>query len=159
MANASPRDRVRSHIAPVVAAAGYDLEDVELTPAGNRRVLRVVVDRDGGIDLDSVAEVARLVDAAIEEADPLGGSPYVLEVTSPGVDRPLTEPRHWRRAVSRVVEVTVADGRTVRGRVLAADDSSVRLEVGGEPHTFALAELGKGRVQVEFGPVRDGESS
>lgn len=159
MANASPRDRVKTLIAPVVAAAGYDLEDVELTPAGNRRVLRVVVDRDGGIDLDAVAEVARLVDAAIEDADVLGGAPYVLEVTSPGVDRPLTEPRHWRRAVSRLVEVTVKDGPSVRGRVLAADDVSVELDVSGQPQTFALADIGKGKVQVEFGPVRDEESS
>lgn len=158
MASASPRDRVKALIAPVVADAGYDLEDVELTPAGNRRVLRVVVDRDGGIDLDAVADVARVVDAAIEQADLLGGAPYVLEVTSPGVDRPLTEPRHWRRAVSRLVEVTVAGGSTVRGRVLAADDSTVELEVSGQAQSFALADLGKGKVQVEFGPVRDVES-
>lgn len=159
MASASPRDRVKTLLAPVVAAAGYDLEDVELTPAGNRRVLRVVVDRDGGIDLDAVADVARLVDTAMEEADVLGGAPYVLEVTSPGVDRPLTEARHWRRAVSRLVEVTVNDGAAVRGRVLAADDASVELEVSGQPQRFALGDLGKGKVQVEFGPVRDEESS
>jgi ribosome maturation factor RimP len=151
MANASPRERVRTLIAPVVAEAGFDLEDVELTPAGSRRVLRVVVDRDGGLDLDAVAAVSRVVDSALESSDVLGGTPFVLEVTSPGVDRPLTEPRHWRRAVSRLVEVPVQDGRTVRGRVLSATHDVVELDVAGDVQSFRLDELGHGRVQVEFG--------
>ncbi|MDX6226185.1 MAG: ribosome maturation factor RimP [Frankiales bacterium] len=155
MATATPRERVRAVIAPPVAEAGFDLEDVELTPAGSRRVLRVVVDRDGGLDLDAVAAVSRVVDAALESDDVLGGTPYVLEVTSPGVDRPLTEPRHWRRAVTRLVEVPLKDGGSVRGRVLAADEQVVELEVAGERRTYPLESLGKGRVQVEFGPVRE----
>lgn len=156
MANANPRDQVRSVVAPVVLEAGYDLEDVELTPAGSRRVLRVVVDRDGGLDLDGVAAVSRAVDAALEGSDVLGGSPYVLEVTSPGVDRPLTEPRHWRRAVSRLVEVPLTAGGSLRGRVLRADDHQVVLDVAGAERELSYDEVGKGRVQVEFGPVRDG---
>ena len=156
MAVASPREQVRVVVAPVVAEAGYDLEDVEITPAGSRRVLRIVVDRDGGLDLDGVAAVSRAVDAALEGSDVLGGAPYVLEVTSPGVDRPLSEPRHWRRAVSRLVEVRTVDGADLRGRVLRADDATVVLDVAGSERALSYSDLGKGRVQVEFGPVRDG---
>lgn len=163
MSSAALREQVRAAIAPVVADAGYDLEDVELTPAGSRRVLKVVVDRDGGIDLDAVAEVARLIDVALESdganGPVLGSAPYVLEVTSPGVDRPLTEPRHWRRAISRLVEVEVAGAGRIRGRVRAADDDVVQIEVSGELRAIPFTALGKGKVQVEFGPVKDGATS
>lgn len=140
------RDRVRDVLAPVVTAAGFDLEDVAITAAGRRNVVRVVVDRDGGLDLDAVAEVARVVSAALDDSDATGESPYTLEVTSPGVDRPLTQPRHWRRATGRLVKATGG----VTGRVLDADDDGVRLDVDGETREIPYAELGAGKVQVEF---------
>jgi ribosome maturation factor RimP len=80
----------------------------------------------------------------------MGGAPYVLEVTSPGVDRPLTEPRHWRRARSRLVTAALADGSTVAGRVTEADDEAVTLDVDGTPTRLALSDVTSGRVQVEF---------
>ncbi|MCD0453625.1 ribosome maturation factor RimP [Actinocorallia sp. API 0066] len=138
---------------PVVGASGHDLEDVAVSQAGRRRVVRVVVDADGGVSLDDIAVVSRAVSAALDETDVLGGSPYVLEVTSPGVDRPLTEPRHWRRAAGRLVRApltTAEGGAPVEGRVLGADDREVRIEVAGQERAFALADLGPGRVQVEF---------
>src|SRR3954465_3991900 len=101
------RQRVRDVLEPVVAGAGYDLEDVHVTAAGRRSVVRVVVDRDGGLDLDAVAEVSRVVSGVLDETDGTGEAPYTLEVTSPGVDRPLTEPRHWRRAAGRLVRVAL----------------------------------------------------
>jgi ribosome maturation factor RimP len=137
--------RVRPVLEPVVTAAGYDLEDVNVTAAGRRSVVRVVVDRDGGIDLDAVAEVSRAVSDALDAADSLGSSPYVLEVTSPGVDRPLTLPRHWRRNVGRLVR---AGERS--GRIVAADDDGVTLDIAGEQQVVGYPELGAGQVQVEF---------
>jgi ribosome maturation factor RimP len=137
--------RVRPLLEPVVTAAGYDLEDVSVTAAGRRSVLRVVVDRDGGVDLDAVAEVSRAVSEALDGTDQLGASPYVLEVTSPGVDRPLTAPRHWRRNIGRLVR---AGERT--GRVVATDDAGVTLEVDGETEQVRYDDLGEGHVQVEF---------
>jgi ribosome maturation factor RimP len=145
--------RVRPVLEPVVTAAGYDLEDVTVTAAGRRSVVRVVVDRDGGVDLDAVAEVSRAVSDALDAAESLGSSAYVLEVTSPGVDRPLTLPRHWRRNVGRLVR---AGERT--GRVIAADDSGVTLDVAGEQQVVEYAELGAGQVQVEFSRPGGGES-
>ncbi|MGW1448381.1 ribosome maturation factor RimP, partial [Micromonospora sp. NPDC002411] len=106
---AGRRARLREVIEPVVNDAGYDLEDLSVSRAGRRHVVRVMVDADGGIDLDAVADVSRAVSAALDAAEETGGDivagEYQLEVSSPGVDRPLTLPRHWRRNVSRLVKV------------------------------------------------------
>ncbi|GAB1693883.1 ribosome maturation factor RimP [Krasilnikovia sp. M28-CT-15] len=157
---AAARARVRAVIEPVVAAAGYDLEDVSLSRAGRRHVVRVLVDADGGIALDDVAVVSRAISAALDAADESEGEllagEYQLEVSSPGVDRPLTAPRHWRRNVGRLVTVTVA-GRAVTGRVSAADDSGVVLDVDGAPREVAYDQLGPGRVQIEFKRMAEAE--
>jgi ribosome maturation factor RimP len=139
------RSTVRELLEPVVTDLGYDLEDVSVTAAGRRSVVRVVVDRDAGLDLDGVAAVSREVSAALDGSEHLGDAPYVLEVTSPGVDRPLTQPRHWRRNLGRLV---VAGA--VTGRVVAADDDGVTLEVDGGTRSIAYPDLGPARVQVEF---------
>lgn len=143
------RDRVRATLLPVVTEAGFDLEDVAVTSAGRRSVIRVVVDRDGGVDMDAVATVSRVVSEVLDSSDVTGDTPYTLEVTSPGVDRPLTEPRHWRRAAGRLVAVQRA-GHNVTGRVRSADDDAVTLDVDGNEVTVPYADLGPGRVQVEF---------
>jgi ribosome maturation factor RimP len=154
---AQAREHLMEVLAPVVAETGYDLEDVTVTSAGRRSLVRVIVDADGGVDLDAVAEVSRVVSDTLDSDTPGGpafSGPYVLEVSSPGVDRPLTEPRHWRRAVGRLVQVTVGE-QQLTGRVTAADDSGVTLEVDGAPREFGWHELGKGKVQIEFN--RSGE--
>jgi ribosome maturation factor RimP len=141
--------QVRSVIDPIVTAGGLDLEDVVVRPAGSRRVVQVVVDKDGGISLDDVAQISRACSDALDDVEVLKGT-YVLEVTSPGVDRPLTEPRHWRRNVGRLVDVRRTDGTWVRGRVVRADDRSVALDVGGAQRELPLDQVARGLVQVEF---------
>jgi ribosome maturation factor RimP len=154
----SPVDesRLAGLIGPVVAAAGMDLESVRVSVAGRRRLLRVVVDSDHGVSLDDAAEVSRDVSAALDATDVMGDMPYTLEVSSPGVDRPLTEPRHWRRAARRLVRVKTGAG-TVQGRVLAADAAGVTLDIDGAEHRFGYGDLGAGAVQVEFGRLPDAE--
>ena len=164
--------RVAGLVAPVVEAAGYDLEELVVTPAGRRSVVRVVVDRDAGVTLDDVAEVSRAVSTALDEHDgEFGGASYVLEVTSPGVDRPLTEPRHWRRNTGRLVTVAVGPAgaaEQVTGWVLEVDGDGVTLavEARGKPgakkrpptrRQVPWQELGNGQVQVEFGRGGAGE--
>ena len=139
------RERVRTALEPVVTAAGFDLEDVAVTAAGRRSVIRVIVDRDGGVDMDAIAAVSRVVSDALDNSDATGDSPYTLEVTSPGVDRPLTEPRHWRRAAGRLV---VAGD--IRGRVVGADDTAVTLLVDGTERVVPYTDLAPGKVQIEF---------
>ena len=129
---------------------GYDVEAVEITPAGKRRVLRLAVDKDGGVTLDDVADATRAVNDVLDESDVMGGQPYTLEVTSRGVDRPLTLPRHWRRNAKRLVKVTLADGSTVTGRITASDDESATLDVDGSARTVPYADVTKALVQIEF---------
>lgn len=154
------RDRVRTVVEPVIVAAGFDLEELALTRAGRRHLIRVLVDTDGGVSLDAVAQVSRAVshalDAAEEGGDELLPGEYQLEVGSPGVDRPLTLPRHWRRNAGRLVSV-VADGRPVTGRITAADDRLVQLDVDGAPRELTHSQLGPGRVQIEFNRVEEAD--
>jgi ribosome maturation factor RimP len=143
--------RIADVIRPVVAAAGMDLESVRVTAAGRRRLLRVVVDSDRGVSLDDAAAVSRDLSAALDTVAVMGDFPYTLEVSSPGVDRPLTDLRHWRRAVGRLVRVPVADSGPVAGRILSADADGVTMDVEGARRRFAYSVLGAGAVQVEFG--------
>ena len=149
---------------PAVAAMGMDLEDVRITSAGRRRLLRVVVDSDGGVTLDDIALVSRELSATLDRAAAMGEAPYTLEVSSPGVDRPLTEPKHWRRAVGRLVTAplksqprSATDGPAaplvITGRVTGADSRGVRLDVDGDSREFGYSELGPGRIQIEFAPL------
>jgi ribosome maturation factor RimP len=141
-------------IRPVVAAAGMDLESVRVSAAGRRRLLRVVVDSDQGVSLDDAAAISRQLSGALDTDAVMGDFPYTLEVSSPGVDPPLIDPRHWRRAVGRLVQVTATDGgqsEAISGRVVAADSDGVILESGEVRRRFGYAALGAGAVQVEFG--------
>jgi ribosome maturation factor RimP len=149
-ARGSDREALLALLEPVVASYHLDLEDVTVTPAGKRRLLRVTVDRDGGVELDTVADVSTAVAQALDESDAMGALPYVLEVSSPGVDRPLTQPRHWRRARGRLVAVTLRDGGTIEGRVVDASDAGVTLDVSGSSRHLGYHEVAAGRVQVEF---------
>jgi ribosome maturation factor RimP len=158
--------RLTAAVEPVVAAAGYDLEELVVRAAGQRSVVRVVVDRDEGTSLDDVAEVSRAISEVLDaDEQDAGRAPYVLEVTSPGVDRPLTAPRHWRRNLGRLVTVEVGpekDREQVTSRLLRVDEDGVVLSVekGGTKkgqvrrsvgeRAVPWAELGPGRVQVEF---------
>ena len=146
--------RLSEVLAPVVERTGADLEHVDVSKAGKRSVVRVVVDRDGGVSMDDVADVSRAVSEALDaldEAEPgVLGPSYVLEVTSPGVDRPLTAARHWRRNVGRLVTVALREGPNVTGRIRAADDDAVVLDVEGAEQRHALADITRGTVQVEF---------
>jgi len=146
--------RLSELVRPQVAAVGYDLEDLSVTAAGRRSVVRVVVDKDGGVTLDDVADVSRTISDVLDELDEAEpdafGTTYVLEVSSPGVDRPLTEPRHWRRNVRRLVTATLAEGDPVTGRVLSADDDAVVLDVDGDERRLPYAGVVRGKVQVEF---------
>ena len=145
------RERLLDVLGPVVAAAGFDLEDVTVSSAGRRSLVRVSVDADGGVDLDDIATVSRAVSDALD-GEPGGAAfngPYVLEVSSPGVDRPLSEHRHWRRAIGRLVQVSVAE-QVVTGRVRDVTGAGVELDVDGSVRAIAWPELGRGKMQVEF---------
>jgi ribosome maturation factor RimP len=149
-------DRLRGLLEPLVGAEGLDLEEVELSRAGRYRVLRVVVDSDEGVDLDTVAELTRAISARLDEDDPMGDEQYQLEVTSPGAERPLTEPRHYARAVGRLARIKLHEGGELVARILSVDEAGLDLEVPGvkgrkaTARRLAFAEIAKARVEVEF---------
>ncbi|MGZ5416218.1 MAG: ribosome maturation factor RimP [Nocardioides sp.] len=144
------RDRLAGVITDPLAAVGLDVEAVELTPAGKRRMLRVAVDKDGGVTLDDIAEATKEVSRLLDDSDVMGEQPYTLEVTSPGTDRPLTLPRHWRRNEGRLVKVTLADGNTVDGRITTGGEEHATLDVDGTPRDVAYVDVAKAKIQIEF---------
>ena len=154
--SAADTARMTRVLEPVVRSAGLDLESVKVAAAGRRRLLRVVVDADRRPSLDDIAELSRSLSKELDDAGVMGEAAYTLEVSSPGVDRPLTETRHWRRARGRLVRVPLAPGApghpgTIEGRVITAGADRVILDVAGQQREFGYQELGPGQVQVEFG--------
>ena len=147
---AATAERIEAELTGPLGALGLDVEAVEITPAGKRRVLRVAVDKDGGVTLDDVAAATRAVNEVLDGSEVMGEQPYTLEVTSRGVDRPLTLPRHWRRNASRLVKVSLQDGDDVTGRITASDDDAATLEVDGEQREIAYADVKRALVQIEF---------
>jgi ribosome maturation factor RimP len=140
-------------VEPVISAAGYDLEALSVSRVGRKHLVRIAVDSDSGVDLDTVADLSRQISAALdaveESGDELIAGEYELEVGSPGVDRALTEPRHWRRNVGRLVQVRVGE-RQLTGRVSGTNDVGVTLDVDGVAQQHAYDQLGPGHVQIEF---------
>jgi ribosome maturation factor RimP len=141
---------------PLAASAGLDLEGISVTPAGRRRMLRVVVDSDAGVQLDTVAELSRKISEVLDGSDAMGAAPYVLEVTSPGTDRPLAEPHHFARNRGRLVKMRLAADEELIARVVEVDDEGVEVEVPGvkgrkpTARRITFAEIAGARVEVEF---------
>jgi ribosome maturation factor RimP len=149
-----PRGELAAQLTPVVREAveaiGYDLEALDVNQAGRRRLVKVVVDGDEGIGLDEVARASRAVSAALDAHEHLIAGPYTLEVTSPGADRPLTRPRHWRRNRLRLVKVKQPERVEWFGRVGDADDTGVVLLVKGELRRVEYDSIERAVVEVEF---------
>lgn len=155
MSDNARADAVARIIEPVVTAAGYDLDDVVLSQAGRRIVVRVAVDADGGIDLDAVADISREISEALDadtSGKGLGNDPYTLEVGSRGVSAPLVLERHWRRNVGRLVTVAFADRARakVSGRIAAADADAATVTTDNGDQQVAYADIKRANIQVEF---------
>lgn len=149
---ANPDSVIESAVREAVASTGFDLENLEEVRAGQRRLIRVIIDSDAGVGLDDIASVSRAVSQALDQHDQLITGPYHLEVTSPGVDRPLTEPRHWRRNRRRLVRTVLVDGGELVGRIGDCDDEGVTLLASGALRRVLYTELRRAVVEVEFRP-------
>lgn len=163
-------ERIAQELTERLAALQLRVEDLTVAPAGKRRIVRVLVDRDipddgpatttptAPVDLDLVADATRVIGAALDETDLMGDAAYVLEVSSPGTDRPLTSPRHFRRNVGRLVRIARKGGEPVEGRIVSADADGVTLLVTGAKGAtrevaLTYAECGRADIQVEFSKV------
>jgi len=141
-------------ITPAIEAAGYYLEEVTLTPAGKRKIMTVIVDGDTNLSLDQVTAVSKEVSAIVEVLPALGDTPFTLEVTSPGVDRPLTHPRHWRKNHGRLITVTLEDGKVVKGRI--GDSTEIDVEI--DSLKIAYAAMKRALIEIEFKSLKPSEN-
>jgi ribosome maturation factor RimP len=141
-------------ITPVIEAAGCYLEEVTLTPAGKRKIMTVIVDGDTNLSLDQVTAVSKEVSAIVEVLPALGDTPFTLEVTSPGVDRPLTHPRHWRKNYGRLINVTLEDGKVVKGRI--GDSTEIDVEI--DSLKIAYAAMKRALIEIEFKSLKSSEN-
>lgn len=150
----SAAQRLTTILEAPITALGLDLEAVEISSVGKRKLVRIAVDKDGGVTMDDVAEATREVSRILDESDAMGASSYTLEVSSRGVGRPLTLPRHWRRNAGRLVKVDLVGGDPVEGRIVDNDESGARLLVDDTEHRIDFADVRKAKVQIEFTPQR-----
>jgi ribosome maturation factor RimP len=145
---------VADAVTGVVESLGLEVDRIETAAAGRRTVLRIFLDGDGasgrGPSLDEVAQATRLISTALDESPAVGNAPYVLEVSTRGATRPLTAPKHFRRNIGRLVAASLAGGGAVTGRIVAAGDDAVRLEVEGAEREFRYRDLARAVVQLEL---------
>ena len=140
------KDQIFELVAPLVEKAGLVLEDVQVQTPGKNRFVTIMVDSETGLNLDQVTDISRLVGEAMDLAPFMGETPYTLEVTTPGVDRPLTAPRHFRKNVDRLVKITKNDGTQVKGRISSADENSVTLDNGSVDYS----DIKRAIIEIEF---------
>ena len=148
------KDQISELITPALHQAGYFLEDVNIVSPGQHRIVTVIVDGESGLNLDQVTVASKLVSELLDEAPFMGETSFTLEVTSPGIDRPLTLPRHFAKNVDRLLKVTKNDGIVVTGRIRSNTESDVTLEVAEKKEvkevTVALADIKRATVEIEF---------
>ncbi|ASY12214.1 ribosome maturation factor RimP [Candidatus Planktophila dulcis] len=148
------KDQISEYITPALQKAGYFLEDVNLVSPGQHRIVTVIVDGESALNLDQVTVASKLVSELLDEATFMGETPFTLEVTSPGIDRPLTIPRHFAKNVDRLLKVTKTDGVVITGRILSNTDSDLTLSVTEKKDVkevvISLADIKRAQVEIEF---------
>ena len=140
------KDQIFDLVAPLVTKAGLVLEEVQVQTPGKNRFVTIIVDSETGLNLDQVTDASRLIGEAMDSAPFMGETPYTLEVTSPGVDRPLTAPRHWRKNIDRLVKIVKLDGDVCKGRINSSTEDEVTLDCC----TVAFADIKRATIEVEF---------
>ena len=148
------KDQISELVTPAVSDQGFYLEDVHVATPGNHRIVTCIVDGDASLNLDQVTSVSRVISELLDEAAFMGETPFTLEVTSPGVDRPLTQPRHFTKNVDRLLKIIKLDGTEVTGRILSNTDLDVTLTVTVKKETLEqtvpLADIKRAVVEIEF---------
>ena len=148
------KDQISELVTPAVSDQGFYLEDVHVATPGNHRIVTCIVDGDTSLNLDQVTSVSRVISELLDEAAFMGETPFTLEVTSPGVDRPLTQPRHFAKNVDRLLKIVKLDGSEVTGRILSNTNEAVTLTVTVKKETLEqtlpLADIKRAVVEIEF---------
>lgn len=148
--SAAPRDALEHVVRGPIETLDLDLESVEVVGGGAGRTLKVSVDTDGGVDIDRIAQVSRAISAALDSSQAMGDRPYLLEVSSRGLDAPLTAPRHWRRSIGRLVRIKVDAGEVITGRILSCDHTSVDLRLESQDRPVRFDDIESAYVVAEL---------
>jgi ribosome maturation factor RimP len=144
-------EKLTEALLPIVVNSGFLLEEVKVTPIGKRRLIVVIIDRElSNPSLDEVTSVSQLISEELEEFEPLGEQPFTLEVTTPGVDRPLTQPRHWRKNKTRLVKILLLNGDKLQGRITEVLEERVILDTSAKELTVNFSEIERATIEVEF---------
>ncbi|MEN9679773.1 MAG: hypothetical protein RLZ57_902 [Actinomycetota bacterium] len=143
------KDQIFELLTPAFEQSGYFLEEIQVATPGKSRIITVIVDSDKTLNLDQVTVLSRQVGELLDNATFMGNTTYTLEVTSPGVDRPLTKPRHWYKNVGRLVKIVMSDGTTFSGRIKSSNEISAVIEHKGED-TVLFNEIKRAQIEVEF---------
>jgi ribosome maturation factor RimP len=144
--NMPMNEEISAAIRPIIEATGNYLEELTITSAGKVKILTVIVDSDAHLNLDQVTAVTKEISLVIEELPVLGDTAFTLEVTSPGLDRPLTKPRHWRKNLDRLVKITMTSGQLIEGRIGAATETSVLVD----ENTVSFEDIKRAVLEIEF---------
>jgi ribosome maturation factor RimP len=148
------KDQISELVTPAVSDLGFYLEDVHVATPGSHRIVTCIVDGDASLNLDQVTSVSRVISELLDEAPFMGETSFTLEVTSPGVDRPLTQPRHFAKNVDRLLKIIKLDGSEITGRILSNSDHDVTLTVAVKKETLeqtiSLADIKRAVVEIEF---------
>jgi ribosome maturation factor RimP len=148
------KDQIIELVTPAVREAGFYLEDIHIATPGSHRIVTCIVDGDSSLNLDQVTSASRVISELLDEAEFMGETPFTLEVTSPGVDRPLTLPRHFAKNHDRLLKVIRMDGSEVIGRIASNTDDSVTLVVTlkkeSREEVISLTDIKRALVEIEF---------
>ena len=143
------KEEISAAITPALSDLGFYLEDITITSAGRRSMLTVIVDGDTHLSLDQVTVATKAISEIVENIQSLGQTPFTLEVTSPGLDRPLTKPRHWRKNLDRLVKVILLDGKEVKGRVKDVSESNATVD----EQVINFTDIKRATLEIEFKQV------
>ena len=145
---------VAAVVEPIATRLKLDVEDIEVRRIGTRQIVRIILDKDGGISMDEIAAATIQISDELDLLEELSAA-FTLEVTSPGIDRPLTEERHWRRNIGRLVKVQIPDSGAIEGRILEVTELDVVLQVKQYKRSLPLADIERAVVQVEFNKPKE----
>ena len=143
------KEEISAVITPALTSLGFYLEDLNITSAGKRSLLTVIVDADRHLSLDEVTVATKAISEIVENIPALGSTPFTLEVTSPGIDRPLTKPRHWRKNINRLVKIVLLDGSQITGRIKHAGESAATIEES----VINYLDIKRANLEIEFKQV------
>jgi ribosome maturation factor RimP len=142
----SNKEQVAAAITPAIESLGFYVEDIAITSAGKRSMLTVIVDGDTHLSLDQVTVATKAISEIVENLPTLGNNPFTLEVTSPGLDRPLTKPRHWQKNKDRLIKIILNDGKEITGRIKDSTQSAVTVD----EQVINFADMKRATLEIEF---------